>query len=197
MNSNDAVFYSCDNEDFEDFITKEFYKTSFGSFSDISVIAPFIGCAAVNLSCGYYNAHQKTEYVVVEEMAASIEAACRILERTTEDDKFEYVEAKYPWYSGGNSYFSNRFGYGCYDFIEDEEDFADINSFRSNKTSSKSYSDEYYFLIEYVDINNTIQWWELYAASEDAAVGKFLTINPDLTYNDIIDICSDEDCCGH
>lgn len=94
---NDAVFYNCDNEDFEEFITKDFYKTSFGSFSDISTLAPFLGCAAVNLSCGYYNAHTESEYVVLPEMQASIDAACKILARTTEEDVFEYIEAKYSY----------------------------------------------------------------------------------------------------
>ena len=86
---NDAVFYDCDNDDFEDFITKDFYKTSFGSFSDISVIAPFLKCAAVNLSCGYYNAHTVDEYVVIPEMDRGIQEVCKILQRTTEKDKFK------------------------------------------------------------------------------------------------------------
>ena len=92
---NDAVFYDCDNELFEEFITEEYYKTSFGSFSDISVLAPFLCCAAVNLSCGYYNAHTTNEYVILSEMQESINAASKILARTNEDDAFEYIEAKY------------------------------------------------------------------------------------------------------
>jgi hypothetical protein len=90
---NDAVFYSCDNEKFEEFITKDYYETAWGTFSDISVLAPYFGCAAVNLSCGYYKPHTKSEYVILSEMSDSICAACRILDRTTEDDKFEYVES--------------------------------------------------------------------------------------------------------
>lgn len=90
----DAVFYDCDNPEFEDFITTDYYKTSYGTFSDISVLAPYLGVAAVNLSCGYYKAHTKDEYVVMPEMKASIEAACNILARTTEETKFEYIEAK-------------------------------------------------------------------------------------------------------
>lgn len=92
---NDAVFYNCDNELFEEFITHDYYKTAFGSFSDISVLAPCLGCAAVNLSCGYYNAHTTSEYIVLSEMQASINAASKILARTNEDDAFEYIEAKY------------------------------------------------------------------------------------------------------
>ena len=92
---NDAVFYDCANDEFEIFITEEFYKTSFGSFSDISILAPFFGCAAVNLSCGYYNAHTTSEYVVLAEMNESIRQACKILAKTTENDKFEYVDGYY------------------------------------------------------------------------------------------------------
>lgn len=101
----DAVFYDCDNEDFEEFITEEFYETAYGTFSDISIIAPELGCAAVNLSCGYYKAHTNQEYVVIPEMEASIEAACKILERTGKYDEYEYIEAKYSYnsfYSGYN-----------------------------------------------------------------------------------------------
>lgn len=68
-NSDDAVFYDCDNKDFTKYIT-EFtgYKKTYGSFSDISNLAPFAGIAAVNLSCGYYNAHTTSEEVNMEEI---------------------------------------------------------------------------------------------------------------------------------
>ena len=108
--ANDAVFYDCENTEFTEFITKEFYREAIGSFSDISIVAPELGCAAVNLSCGYYNAHTNDEYVVLADMDASIEAACKILERTTESDKFEYIEAAY------NPNYANLYGaYSCID----------------------------------------------------------------------------------
>lgn len=91
---NDAVFYDCDNPEFEKFITEDYYKTAMGTFSDISVLAPYLGVAAVNLSCGYYKAHTTDEYVVISQMEASIREACRILDRTTEETKFEYIESK-------------------------------------------------------------------------------------------------------
>lgn len=160
-NANDAVFYDCDNPEFEEFITKEFYKTSWGTFSDISVLAPYIGCAAVNLSCGYYKAHTKDEYVVFPEMEKSIKAACKILERTTEEDKFEYIEAKYSGY---------RY-YGKYD-----------------KYYSNDYYDEKYYVIEYKDKNDVDQWFDVIACTEAEAVGKFCMQNHDMTYGDIIDI---------
>lgn len=105
--SNDAVFYDCDNDEFEKFITKDFYKTAYGSFSDISVLAPELGCAAVNLSCGYYGAHTKDEYVVWGEMQKSILAAIDIISKTTDADKFEYMEGSY--YDGRYDW---DYGYG-------------------------------------------------------------------------------------
>lgn len=48
---NDAVFYRCANPDFEAYITGKGFKTTQGSFSDISLIAPELNIAVVNLSC--------------------------------------------------------------------------------------------------------------------------------------------------
>jgi hypothetical protein len=163
-NSKDAVFYECDNPKFTEFITRDFYKEAWGTFSDISVIAPVVGCAAVNLSCGYYKAHTTDEYVVLPEMEKSIEEACKILERTTEEDKFEYIEAEYYGYY--NRY-KNYYGY------------------------SSSYTK--YWVIEYVDNKGKTQWFEAEAWTEAEAIGIFCMENTDRTFADIIDICNFED----
>lgn len=180
--SNDAVFYDCDNTDFEDFITKEFYETAYGSFSDISTLAPFLGCAAVNLSCGYYGAHTEKEYVVLSEMEASIEAACKILERTTEEDKFEYIEAKVSsWFRYGYSGYSSKGNslsyYGnYYSSYEDDEDYL------------------YYYIIEYTDECGKTEWFDTYATSEAEAVGRLLMWHPTLCYKNVIDVMVDNGC---
>jgi hypothetical protein len=182
---NDAVFYDCDNEDFEDFITKDFYKTAYGSFSDISVVAPFLKCAAVNLSCGYYNAHTKTEYVVVTEMMESLNAACDILGRTTEKDKFEYIESDYSRYYSGYNY---GYGYGGY---------GNYNGYKYGGYSGYKYSgyngweeedDEWYFIIEYMDEKGNTEWYDAMATCRAEAIGKFLMEYPYLTYNHVIDV---------
>lgn len=119
--SNDAVFYECANEEFEEFITKEFYKTEWGSFSDISTVAPFLGCAAVNLSCGYYKAHTKDEYVVFSEMKESMKQSMKILARTT-DEKFEYIPARYNYYGYGYEvydYEAYGSGYYIFDYVDE------------------------------------------------------------------------------
>lgn len=106
---NDAVFYDCENIDFEDFITDEFFEMSFGTFSDISILAPFLKAAAVNLSCGYYKAHTTDEYVVIPEMKKSIEMANKILTKTLPSDTFEYIESsyfkEYDQYNFGSFYY--------------------------------------------------------------------------------------------
>lgn len=96
----DAVYYDCENYDFEDYITeKTGYITSFGSFSDISVLAPYAGIAAVNLSCGYYKAHTKDEYVVVKEMNNTIDVVIKLLYDAQSDkcNQYHYVEAKWSY----------------------------------------------------------------------------------------------------
>lgn len=162
---NDAVFYECDNPEFEDFITEDGdWKTEFGSYSDICDVAPALGCAAVNLSCGYYNAHTKNEYVVFSEMETNIKKVCKLIERTTEDDKFEYIEAKHHWgkyemYGGWNSEY--------YDYSSDVQ---------------------YCFWITFVNLKGKTQYIEYMASNEYEAIGMFMVEHPELTYNDIIDI---------
>lgn len=172
--SEDAVFYDCDNPAFTEFITKKFYKESWGTFSDISILAPYFGCAAVNLSCGYHKPHTKEEYVVVSEMIDSITAACEILARTTEDDKFEYIEAVHYVNYWGNG----RYSRGWYD------DYNDYGI------------EEQYYIIEFSDSKGKTQWYDVVALSEEEAVGKFLIDFPNIRYNDVISICADKSLCA-
>ena len=91
--SNDAVFYDCGNADFVDYITGKGFRTAFGSFSDISLIAPELGVAAVNLSSGYYNAHTLHEYINVKELNDTICRVGKIIAEVSDLPRFEYVEA--------------------------------------------------------------------------------------------------------
>ena len=169
--SNDAVFYDCANTEFEDFITKEFYKTQYGSFSDISTLAPFLKAAAVNLSCGYYNAHTKTEYLVWKEMLNSISEAKKILARTTENDKFEYIESPYSNALLFGGYYDDFYSYGSYG----------------------SYYGESVYYVEYRDvITRETKIFDTYAFSEEEALGLFCIKNPDSCYNDVIDIYAED-----
>lgn len=162
--SNDAVFYDCANDEFESFICKDYFKASFGTFSDISIIAPHLQCAAVNLSSGYYNAHTKDEYVVVTDVDTIVQEVGKILDRTTEADKFEYIEdVQYSRYT--------KYGW--------DDDWDELDEY--------SPTDNYY-MIEYNDYGDRTRWETIIARSMDEAIGKFLSIYQTLTYRDIRDI---------
>ena len=92
---NDAVFYSCDNKDFEKFVCDNTgFKFAYGSFTDISKLAPAAKIAAVNLSCGYYNPHCVEEYVVYDEMMHTVEMAKKLIVAECKKP-FKYVERKF------------------------------------------------------------------------------------------------------
>lgn len=95
--SNDSVYYECDNADFEAFINAYGFKSDYGSFSDISAVAPALGAAAVNLSCGYYNAHTTKEIINLYDLNNSIAKLNRIIADTASGNtiKYEYIEAVY------------------------------------------------------------------------------------------------------
>jgi hypothetical protein len=105
--SNDAVFYRCDNKEFNDFVEDMTgFKTATGTFSDISTLMPAAKLAGVNLSCGYYNAHQTNEYVVYDEMMDTIEAVKPLIKEKC-DKPFEFVPRKYTPIAN-YSYYSYR-----------------------------------------------------------------------------------------
>ena len=108
-NANDAVFYDCGNEEFQQFIESTTgYKTAFGSFSDISHLSPVTDVASVNLSCGYYKAHTTGEYVVFSEMENTIEIVEKLCGLNYADvKKYDYQKVSYNYYGYGNYY--NRY----------------------------------------------------------------------------------------
>lgn len=115
----DAVFYDCDNPEFKEFVCRFGFNEEYGSFSDISVLAPALGIAAVNLSAGYFGAHTLGEYINLPMARANIRKVKRMLDAPS--SFFEYVERPrhrvYPGYRGlfrGSDYFQDW----EYDFAE-------------------------------------------------------------------------------
>ena len=95
----DSVFYDLDNEKFEDYINTFGFKTNWGTFSDISVIAPVWQIPAVNLSIGYFNEHSFSEYIHYPSLFKTIERVTKILDyEYIEDHIFEYIENPYSYY---------------------------------------------------------------------------------------------------
>ena len=62
MGVDDCVFYSCDNEEFTNYVASFGFIPSFGTFSDISILMPYLGIAGVNLSVGYMDEHTEGEH---------------------------------------------------------------------------------------------------------------------------------------
>ena len=91
--ANDAVYYNCQNFEFENYISSKGFVTDTGSFSDISNIAPELGVAAVNLSSGYHNAHKLNEYINCNELEHTIERVIKILGEAAQDDfpRYEFL----------------------------------------------------------------------------------------------------------
>ena len=90
--SNDCVFYSCDNPEFDAYVESFGFVTNFGSFSDISTICPAWKIAGVNLSIGYYDEHSVSETLYIGQMYDTIRKVKRMLESAGDTPKFEYIE---------------------------------------------------------------------------------------------------------
>ena len=88
--SNDAVFYRCNNPEFTDFVLSFGFKENHGTFSDISVVAPYLDTAAVNISSGYYNEHSQHEYIDMVAVENNIRRISEML--LVETDHFEYIQ---------------------------------------------------------------------------------------------------------
>jgi hypothetical protein len=110
----DAVFYDCYNPEFTDFVCNFGFVENFGSFSDISVIAPVLGVAAVNISAGYSNEHTLHEHINVAYMRNNIVRLCGMIGTATE--RFKYVDAYLSTQVSGlpeDAYLLDPFGEMC------------------------------------------------------------------------------------
>lgn len=192
-NSKDAVFYDCDNDDFTKFIEDNTgYKDAYGSFSDISNLSPACKVASVNFSCGYYNAHTISEYVVMEEMLNTIEVVKKLLD--VECDKFEYVEKVRYNYGYGRNRSGYGYGYG-YDYFDEDiyDKYYDRNYYRNNNYYASRYvkpkeeEEKSLYIYVYSDETKDMYTYISNGKTEDEAFGKFFKENPEFCYNDVYD----------
>ena len=193
--NNDAVFYSCDNKDFIDFVEDSTnFKLAYGSCSDISVLMPAAKLSAVNLSCGYYKAHTTDEYVVYSEMIDTLDAAAALIKEEC-DSPFEYVEKKYtyPSYNNYNRY-GNSYGnkYGCsyddygYGYNRSVFNYNETDKREDLSMMAKSDVD---LELEVIIYDYSMQEKSIIASGETKAecwMNLFID-NPTLRFNDIID----------
>ena len=180
------MFYSCDNPDFEEFIESTgYFKTAWGSVSDISTIAPALGVAAVNLSSGYFNEHTTKETINVEALLSTIEEAKKILALPCEEP-FEYIEATYG---------HGKYGNWWRDYDEEEtspisKDYTTAYTdsgilMFSNEETAKKYFHVYLLTYQEEEI-----CCEVLAVNEMEAIGIVLSHYQYYSVCDIIDIKS-------
>jgi hypothetical protein len=99
----DVVRYQDDSLELTQALEKYGFNISYGSFSDISVIAPHYGISAVNLSSGYYNAHTTQEYVCIEDMQSILDNSVKFFNSEHSSKKYKYKERSFS----RSSYLSN------------------------------------------------------------------------------------------
>lgn len=188
-NSSDAVFYTCDNKEFINFVTDVTgFKQATGSFSDISTLMPVAGLSAVNLSCGYYNAHHVTEYVIYDEMMDTVEAA-KVLIKEECEKPFEYIKKEYK-FTGSYASFNNNHSSAQYYYEDDcfENLFDEPNDFSGHDLAEMAKNDTELEL-EVITYGHDLGEKALYANGSTKAecwMAMFLE-NPNLCFNDIVD----------
>ena len=186
--NNDAVFYSCANEDFIDFVEDTTnFKFATGSVSDISVLMPEANLSAVNLSCGYYNAHTLNEYVIYDEMMDTIEAA-KVLIKEKYNKSFVYVRKTCSYsnsYANFNNYHAKTYpAVGDYygSFFDEPDPYEREDLVAIAKDDKK-------LELEVVIYAESLSEEVLYANGDTKAecwMNLFMD-NPSLCFNDIVD----------
>ena len=192
---NDAVYYGCDNQDFREYVAEFGFREAFGSFSDISILAPFLKTAAVNLSTGYYNAHRNHEMIDTQVMATNAERVIEMTMTPTEHYPYRTKPGKRSKYAYGKSLFDQDLT----DFIGDTEtqkllmplpEDARLMADGIEIPSTKNYM---------IDCNGTVY---AYIEELDAAVkseiliacttdGKHLLFHPDSTHRKTVLSCEE------
>lgn len=123
----DCVFYDCANEEFIDYVETFGFKESFGSFSDISMIAPEWEVAAVNLSIGYRDEHTTSEVLFVSHMFNTIDKVKKMLSEDMEKvRKYNYIPSAYSfnWLNSLKTDYKKHYAcWGCGTYCEREDLF--------------------------------------------------------------------------
>ena len=190
--NNDAVFYTCDNEDFTNHVLDNTgYKLTTGSWTDISVLMPASKLCGVNLSCGYYSPHTLAEYVNYDEMMDTISAA-EVLINAECEKPFEYVAKTYKpstYNSNFRSYGGNSYNYyPDYNSYGSSNDIYDINYGTSEDLCTKARKDVSLELT--VTIIDT-EGQEEFLFAEGRTKGEcwldLFTSYPGICFNDIVE----------
>lgn len=184
-NEKDAVFYECGNKEFQEFICNTTgYKLAYGSFSDICNLSDETDIASVNLSCGYYNAHTTAEYVVVEEMLATMQVITDLLCVESKQYAYEPEVKSYGGYYGSyGGYFGNYYS-SKYDTTYDDY-FADKYQTKETTEKEKEKDNKTWLVVEVFLEDGSII--DAYGETVEDALCSFFMENGTVCFNDIID----------
>lgn len=186
----DAVFYDCDNPAFTQFIeSTKYFKTAYGSFSDISTVAPELGVAAVNLSSGYYCPHTKQEYVDITDVDTIIDEAKRLINSSNFNVQYEYIEVKRKYgYDYGNIGNWWRKGYTWDEWygspVSTTSTAVTDDEPRKGDTITVTLNE---WFVQYINSDGGESYEMVEATSEEEAIGIFLMNHIDMCYRDVID----------
>jgi len=185
--NSDAVFYSCDNKDFTNFVTEGTgFKFATGSFSDISTLMPSSKIAGVNLSSGYYNPHSTEEYVVYDDMIDTVGAAISLIKDEV-NEPFKFIAKKYEApkkydYSSFNNYTPKYESEMYYGNLYNMPKYADEGLYKIAKKDS---------LIEMeAIITNEVGEEEIIftrGETKNECWRNLFLDNPDICFNQIVD----------
>jgi len=133
----EAVFYDCDNKDFQEKIIKYGFKLGHGTFSDISIISPVYDIASANLGIGYYNEHTTFEVLHVDEMFDTIARVIEIIEDEQDSTvAYNFQKKVYSYTNYNRTYYGNS--------TYRQEDDYDWDKWKSKDRNSTYVStDEY------------------------------------------------------
>ena len=120
---NDVVRYDDDNYELTRYIETFGFKETFGTFSDISIIAPYYNISAVNLSCGYYNEHRGASEIIDFKIVKEVLSKVYKILKAPNDKKYIYKEHKYIY----------KYIYDDYNWYDDYKTLHDKKSVRAKK----------------------------------------------------------------
>ena len=186
--NSDAVFYSCDNKNFTDFVIDAtgFTKET-GTYSDISTLMPAAHIAGVNLSSGYYKAHSTDEYVVYEEMMDTVEVAKELI-LTECEEPFEYIAKVY-------NYTKTNWNVSHYRFDKDDErlqyyedlldgpKYADERLYHMAKNEDRIEMEA--IVTDAFDGREDVKYAD--GKTKDECWKNLFLDNPDLCFNQVVD----------
>lgn len=99
----DCVFYNCDNKEFVAYVESFGWIEEYGTFTDISIIAPVWDIAAVNLSAAYVNEHCDNEYLKPKYLEEEITArVAHMVEKSEHALAYSYIPREIKQYRTWN-----------------------------------------------------------------------------------------------